>query len=137
MVQEMKTKINKWDIVKLTSFAQKQKVSTKWKYNLQNGRKICKWYNQHGVNIQNMSTAPITQYKMQTYNPTNKGAEDVNRHFSKEIEKSNRQMTRDWTSLNTREWKSKQWDISHLSECLLPVSLQITNVGEFPSWRSG
>ena len=77
-----------------------------------------------------MSTAPITQYKMQTYNPTNKGAEDVNRHFSKEIEKSNRQMTRDWTSLNTREWKSKQWDISHLSECLLPVSLQITNVGE-------
>ena len=35
-----KTKINKWDYIKLKSFAQKRKTSTKWKGNLLNERDI-------------------------------------------------------------------------------------------------
>ena len=30
-----------------------------------NGGNICKWYNQWGLSIQNISTAPTTQYKTQ------------------------------------------------------------------------
>ena len=37
--KEIKAKINKWDLIKLKHFAQQRKPSTKWKDNLQNGRK--------------------------------------------------------------------------------------------------
>ena len=36
---ELKAKINQWDLIKLTSFAQQRKPKRKQKDNLQNGRK--------------------------------------------------------------------------------------------------
>ena len=38
-VTEIKAKINQWDLIKLTSFAQQRKPKRKQKDNLQNGRK--------------------------------------------------------------------------------------------------
>ena len=38
-VMEIKTKINKWDLIKLKAFTQQRKVETRWKENPKNGRK--------------------------------------------------------------------------------------------------
>ena len=38
-VMEIKTKVNKWDLIKLRSFAQQRKLQARWKDNPQNGRK--------------------------------------------------------------------------------------------------
>ena len=37
---EIKAKINQWDLIKLTSFAQQRKPKRKQKDNFQNGRKL-------------------------------------------------------------------------------------------------
>ena len=71
-----KTKINKWDPIKLKSFYTAKKIikkmkrqSTEWEKN------ICEWSDWQGINLQNMQTPPIVQY--QTNNPTKKWAEDL------------------------------------------------------------
>ena len=38
-VTEIKTKVNKWDLIKLKSFSQQRKLQERWKDNPQKGRK--------------------------------------------------------------------------------------------------
>ena len=42
---EIKTKTNKWNLIKLTSFSQYRKPQNKQKGSLQMGENICKWFN--------------------------------------------------------------------------------------------
>ena len=93
----------------------------------QNGKVICKWYDQ-GDNIQNT----WTDNSMWRNNPIIKWAKGLNRHISKKDKQIiYSHMKKCSTSVIIREMKSKQWDtISYLSEWLSSKSLQIANVGK-------
>ena len=58
---EIKTKINKWDLIKLKPFAQQRKPQTKQKDNPQNGRKYSQTMQLTGISLQNLQTAHVAQ----------------------------------------------------------------------------
>ena len=54
------TKINKWDLIKVTSFCiGKETINRKTTYKMQEN--ICQQCNKQGLNFQNIQTAHITQ----------------------------------------------------------------------------
>ena len=86
---EIKAKINKWDLIKLTSFCTaKETIKEK---NLHNGIKY--------LQIMRPTRASFPKYENSSYNnnknPIKNWAEDLNRHFFKEeIQMANRHMKR-------------------------------------------
>ena len=71
----MKTKIKKWDLIKLRSLCTakettKKKQPTEWKKNL------CKQSNQQGINLQNIQTSHLYILK-----ETNKKCADIDIFF--------------------------------------------------------
>ena len=71
---EMKTKINKWDLIKLASFrtAKETMKQTKKKKTYGMGENSCKWCNKQGLNLQNIQTTQTTQQQQQQNNPIEK-----------------------------------------------------------------
>ena len=62
-VTEIKTKISKWDLIRLESFCTaKENLKKKEKTTLRIGENICKQSNWQGVNLQNIQTAHAAQY---------------------------------------------------------------------------
>ena len=84
-VMKIKTKIKKWDLIKVKSFCTaKETINKTEKTTRRKGESICKWSNWQRINLQNcIQTVPAAQLK-NTHNPTKKWAEDLNKHFSKE-----------------------------------------------------
>ena len=69
-VMKIKTKIKKWDLIKLKSFCTvNHKQNEKRTYRM--GENICKRSNQQGINLQNIQTAHAAQYQTKTKNPNN------------------------------------------------------------------
>ena len=88
---EIKTKVNKWDLIKLKSFCTGE---SKVKIQLSMGENHSKWNNWQRVNFQNIQAAHTTQCQ-KNKQPNQKVGKDLNRHFSKEdIQLSNKHMKR-------------------------------------------
>ena len=132
-IMKIKTKINKWDLIKLKSFCiaketinKMKRQPTEWEKNL------CKQSNWQGINLQNRKTSHEALYPKPN-NPIKKWSEGGNRHFSKEDKKMiKKHMKRCTTSLIIREIHIKTTTriTSHQSEWPYSKSLQTVYAGE-------
>ena len=126
---EIKTKINKWDLIKLKSFSTMKETISKMKRQPSEWEKI----------IANKTTDKelISKVYKQLMQPNagkavKKWTEDVSRHFSKEdIQMANKLMKRRSTSFIIREMQVKTTMRYHLTQSECPSkNLQTINTGE-------
>ena len=91
---KIKPKINKWDPIKVKSF-----FHSKWNHKQNEkttngmGENICEWSNWQGVNLQNIQTKKKNNNNKKR-NLIKKWAEDLDRHFSKDIQMAKKHMKR-------------------------------------------
>ena len=126
-VIKIKTKINKWDLVKLKSICTAKVTIIKRKDNLQNGRKYSQTKEPTGINLQN--TQALRQLKIKTTNnPIKLWAEDLNRHFSKgDTQMVKKHRKRCSTSLITRGMQIKTIMRYHLTQVRMYIIKKSTN----------
>ena len=102
---EIKTKVNKWDLIKLShskgNYKQAEKTS------LRMGENNGKWNNWQRINFQKKQAVHITQYQ-ENKQLNKKLKKNLNRHFSKEdIQMANKHMKRCSISIIIRDMQIK------------------------------
>ena len=132
---EIKTKVNKWDLIKLKSFCTAEatisKVEKKKKKPSEWEKITAKEITDKGL-ISKIYKQLIQLNARKTNNPTKKWEKDLSRHFSKTY----RWLTNTWKDVQHRSLLEKcklkpQWDItSHWAEWPSSKSLQTINAGE-------
>ena len=82
---ETKAKINQWDLIKLTSFCTAKETKKKTKRQLTEWEKIVSNYAADKGSISKIYKQLIQLNSKKANNPIEKGAKDLNRHFSRKI----------------------------------------------------
>ena len=118
---EIKTEVNKWDLIKLKIFCTAKETISKVKRQPSEWEKTSKWNNWQRINFQNIQAVHITQYQ-ENKQSNQKVGKDLNRHFSKDnIQMANKHMKRCSTLLIIREIQIKTTMRYHLT----PVGMAI------------
>ena len=114
---EIKTKINKWDLIKLKSFYTAKETINKVKRQHSEGEKIIANETTDKGLILKIYKQLICINTRKTNNPIKKWAKDLNRHFSKEdMQMLNKHMKRCSTLLILRETQIKTIMRYHITQ---------------------
>ena len=127
-VKEIKTKVNKQDLIKLNSFCTTKKTISKVKRQPSEWEKIIENEKNDKGLISKIYKQFIQLNARKTNNPIKKWEKDLNRHFSKEdIQMANKHMKRCSTWLIIREMQVKTTMRYHLTWVRMAIIKKSTN----------
>ena len=132
-VTEIKTNVNKWDLIKLKSFCTVKETVSKVKRQPSEWEKIITNETTDKGLISKICNQLIQHNARKTNNPIKSGKKDLNRYFSKEdIQMANKHMKRCSTLLIIREMQIKTTMRYYLTPVRMAMikSLQTVNAGE-------
>ena len=123
----IKTKVNKWDLIKRESFFTAKKTTGKVKRQPSEWEKIIANETTNKRLIYKIYKQLIQLNTIKTNNPIKKWVKDLNRHFSKDTQMANKHVKRCTTSLLIREMQIKTTMRYHLTPVRMALKMSTNN----------